>query len=103
MPFLPTEFKQPGAVVIGQIDYETEEKETITLFICKPSVQLVEAEVSKTYPDLNIVSLRSYLNSFSSDALAKEIGSGSLSVKMDGKDVELKHKVHLYLNAKDRD
>ena len=48
-------------------------------------------------------SLRSYLNSFSSEALAKELGSGSLKMKLDGKDLELKHKSHLYLNAKDRE
>ena len=38
MPFLHEQFKQPGAVLIGKIDYETEEKECITLFICKPCV-----------------------------------------------------------------
>lgn len=40
MPFLSATYKQPGAVVIGQIDYENDgpEKESITLFICKPTV-----------------------------------------------------------------
>ena len=103
MPFLHEQFKQPGAVLIGKIDYETEDKECITLFICKPAVQMNEAEVLKAYPGVNMGSLRSYLNSFSSDALAKELGSGSIKLKLDGVDLDLKHKTHLYLNAKDRE
>lgn len=104
MPFLPQTFKQPGAVVIGQVEFELEEKnETITLFICKPCVQLDEAAVSKAHPEVNLTSLRSYLNSFSHSALAKEMNGGSLKLRLDGKDVELKHKTHLYLNAKDRE
>ena len=59
--------------------------------------------MSKTYPDVNMSSLRSYLNSFNQAALATEIASGSLKLKLDGKDLELKHKSHLYLSAKDRD
>lgn len=47
--------------------------------------------------------LRSYLNSFSSDSLLKEIVSGILTLKLDGKDYEMKHKLHLYVNAKDRE
>ena len=104
MPFLSDSFKQPGAVIIGQINYETEvENEAITLFICKPAVQINEAEVSKSYPGVDIGSLRSYLNSLSSDALAKDLASGSLTFKMDDKDLEIKHKLHVFVNAKDRD
>lgn len=104
MPFLPDTFKQTGAVVIGKIDYELEEKkESITLFICKPCVQLNEAEVKKSHPEVNLVSLRSYLNSFNHAALTKELSAGSLKLKLDGKDLELKHKTHLYLSAKDRE
>jgi hypothetical protein len=99
MPFLPQNFKQPGAVVIGQIEYENEEKESLTLFICKPAVQLEELAILGAYPEVNLGSLRSYLNSLSSDALSKQLASGSLKVKLDGKDLELKHKTHLFVNA----
>ena len=62
-----------------------------------------EAEVKKAYPEVNMGSLRSYLNSFSQAALAKELASGSLKLKLDGKDLDLKHKTHIYLSAKERE
>ena len=43
MPFMSVDFKQPNAVVIGQIEYESEDGESLTLFICKPTVQLHDA------------------------------------------------------------
>ena len=102
MPFMSANFMQPGAVVIGQIDYETEDKESVTLFICKPAVQISEEAVLKAFPGVKMDSLRTYLNSFSADALAKELNGGSLKLKLDGKDIELKHKEHMWMSAKDR-
>lgn len=48
--------------------------------------------------------MRAYLTSFAPGALEAELSSngGKLSVNIDGKDIVLEHKKHLWLSVKER-
>jgi len=106
MPFAPAEKKQPNAVLIGETTYENadNEAEFITLYICKPAPQLDEAKISADFAGVQVDTLRAYLSSFPTAALAEELAknSGKMAINVDGKDVVLVHKKHMWLSAKDR-
>lgn len=61
---------QANAVLIDKTEYENPDdpSDVLTLYITKPTVQLIEEEVLKL-EGAKIESLRSYLGSFSSEAL----------------------------------
>ena len=89
MPFLNQEFMQKQAVVIDQTSYENPEdpSDIINIYICKPSVQVLD----KNSLDVNQQTLQALLNSYSQEALQKEVedNKGILNVKVDGKLVSI--------------
>jgi len=107
MPFLSAEeFRQPGQTLIAETSYDNSfnTAETLNIYICKPAPQLIEAEIKSSYADVNINSLRAYLNSFDQSALTSLVNSndGLVKINLDGVDIELKRGQHFFLNAKDR-
>lgn len=108
MPFQPCANMPAGAVLIGTTEYESPEnkEDVVTLYICRAQVHVIDDEVSKLLQDgpTTLGTVHSYLNSFDSEELLKEVTSngGSLKINLDKKDFELKHKVHFFLNAKER-
>jgi len=106
MPFASADLKQPNAVLIAETTYEDAENEAdkITLFICKPAPQLDEAKITTDFPGVAVSTLRAYLSSFSTSSLEEELSKNGnkLSIKVDGKDITLEHKKHLWLSVKDR-
>ena len=48
--------------------------------------------------------VRSVLNSFDAKALKSQVenDNGLFKISLDGTDIELKHKTHFFLNAKER-
>jgi hypothetical protein len=106
MPFVSAEQKQPNAVLIGETTFENadNEAEFITLYICKPAPQLDAAKISSDFAGVQVDTLRTYLSSFPPAALAQEVAKngGKLAINIDGKDVVLVHKKHMWLSVKDR-
>jgi len=97
MPFLAAKgFKGPNHILIAETTYENSQNtsEVVTLYICKPAVQVMDAEILKSYPGVNIESLGAYLNSFDAKALQSQVASGNgvLKLNLDDTVLELKHK-----------
>merc|ERR1712086_1238937 len=86
MPFVPAEFMQKQAALIGETHFA--------------------AEVQKSFggdASLNLESLATVVNNFSQAGLQQMVSAnGTLKVALDGKEVALKHKKHFYVNAKER-
>jgi hypothetical protein len=106
MPFAAADQRQPNSVVIAETVYEDPDNETdkITLQICKPAPQLDEAKLTSDFPGVNVATIRSALSSFNPNSLEKELtkNGGKLSFNIDGKDVVLEHKKHMWMSMKDR-
>merc|ERR1712034_164877 len=107
MPFEPVERMSPGAVVLDKVVHENpaDSKDHITIYICRPCLHLMTEEVRKLVEnDQHVEGVRAYLNSYRSEALEGMVakGGGALRIKVDKKDLELRHKVHFYLGARDR-
>ena len=106
MPFASADLKQPNAVLIAETTYEDADNETdkITLFICKPSPQLDEAKITADFPGVAMGTVRAYLSSFSTESLEVELSKngGKLTINIDGKDMTLEHKKHLWRSVKDK-
>lgn len=105
MPFLAATCMPANAVLIDKTDYENPDdaSDSLTLYITKPTVQLDETEVAKL-EGVKVASLRSYLGSFSSEALKKTVlaNNGVLTISLDDKEYQLRHKTHFFFDAKDR-
>mmetsp|Transcript_5114 Transcript_5114/g.7799 ORF Transcript_5114/g.7799 Transcript_5114/m.7799 type:complete len:110 (+) Transcript_5114:3376-3705(+) len=105
MPFLEKASMQHGQVVIDKTSYEAPDNadESIVLYICKPCPHLVEDKVKSDFPQANLDGLHAYLNSFDQKELFEKVtaASGSLKINLDGQDLNLNHRVHFFLNAKD--
>ena len=108
MPFVPAEFMQKQAALIGETHFANPEDEgdVVTLYVCKPAASFVAAEVQKSFggdASLNLESLATVVNNFSQAGLQQMVSAnGTLKVTLDGKEVALKHKQHFYVNAKER-
>ena len=61
-------------------------------------------KVKELGDDVNAEGVLAYLSSYPSEALEKMIreGDGVLRINLDKKDLELQHRVHFYLGARDR-
>ena len=105
-PFHSAESKQNNAVLIGTTTYENadNESEFITLYICKPAAQLDEAKIAADFAGVDVSTLRAYLSSFPPKALQEEVANqgGKIAINVDGKNVVLEHKKHMWLNVEDR-
>lgn len=106
MPFVPHQSRQKQAVLIDETTFENPDDATdvVTLYICKPAVQLDLAAIEAQFAGVNTDSLGSLMNSYSPEALKRmvEESKGVLKVTLDGKALELHHKKHFWLNALDR-
>jgi len=107
MPFLAAaEFKQPGGVALGETSYENPQdaSDVLTLYITKQAPQLVDSAVQAAFPSVNIQSLRAYLHSFGQGHLESlvQANGGVLKINLDNTDIELKHKTHFFLSARER-
>jgi hypothetical protein len=62
------------------------------------------AKISAEFPGVKVDTLRAYLSSFDPAALAQDISKngGNLTINIDGKDVVLVHKTHMWFSVKDR-
>ena len=62
-----------------------------------------EAQVSKDFAGVNMAGLRSLLNAFDQSSLKSQVdrNGGVFRANLDGKDLELKHKTHFFLNARE--
>lgn len=101
MPFFHEDYRQAHQVVLGETQYEHDGDE-ITIFVCKQAIHVDLNELAKT--GANVDSLRSILNSYDVSALRNQVesNSGRFNVRLDGKDVELLHKTHFYIGARER-
>lgn len=107
MPFLSSDHMQKGQVVIGETSYE-QDNEELPIFICKQTVHVHDDEVRKSFPangnELNLESLRALLGSYDITALRSlvEANNGVFRVTLDNQELELKHKQHFFLGARER-
>jgi len=107
MPFLAaSEFKQSGSVALGETTYENPQdaSDILTICITKQAPQLVDSAVQAAFPSVNIQSLKAYLNSFGQAHLENlvQANGGVLKINLDNTDIELKHKTHFFLSARER-
>jgi len=65
----------------------------------------VAEKVRQLGDDVNAEGVLAYLNSYPSGGLEKMIheGGGVLRINLDKKDLELQHRVHFYLGARDKE
>jgi isoleucyl-tRNA synthetase len=96
-PFMQKSMMQPRQVVIA----ETSE-EDLAICICKPAVQLDEKQLPE---GVSAEVVRAYLNSFNPASLSELLqkNNGVLQFNLDNKPVKLTHKVHFFIDARDRD
>lgn len=104
MPFMHLNKKQPNQVVIGHTLFEND-NESVEITICKQAVHVDEEAVAKSYQGVNVNVVHCLLNSFNPEALKKQLESsnGIFRTRLDGTDVELKHKEHFYLSGRERE
>ena len=97
---------QPRAVLLDKLVHENPNDPTdqITLHICRPTVHVVAEKVKELGDDVNVEGVLAYLSSYRSEALEKMLheSGGVLRITLDNKDLELQHRVHFYLGARDR-
>lgn len=106
MPFHPVERMQPRAVLLDKLVQENPNDPTdqINIYICRPTVHVVAEKVKELGDDVNVEGVLAYLSSYRSEALEKMLheSGGVLRITLDNKDLELQHRVHFYLGARDR-
>lgn len=99
---------QVQSTAIGETQYEDpdDSNNVIKLFICKPAVIMENDELQKSFgaKGVNLDSLAQVVSNYSQETLKKMVSNSAVvKVKLDGHDLELTHKKHFYLNAKDKE
>jgi len=88
MPLLPVQFRSQHAVVIDLATFENPDnkEDSVTLYVCKPSVQLMADQISKDFNGLNLESLSCLLNSYSEEVLKSHVNGngGTFKLTLDG-------------------
>jgi hypothetical protein len=67
-------------------------------------VHLDRESIAKDHQGVNVDTIQSLVNSYDIAALSKLLASsdGVLTAKVDGQNVDLKHKTHFFLGARER-
>jgi hypothetical protein len=102
MPFLPMSRYQKHAVLIGETGFEHPDlkNESVRLWVYLACVKFDNAAMDAEFKE-DAQNCKNYLTNLSKEALAAQVkANNKVSVNIDGKNYDLMHGKHFFLNSK---